>query len=91
MPLPDKLELFPNYPNPFNSGTTFRFSMNRSGYARLLLFDISGRMAACVFERSFECGTYSFNWQATDLSSGVYLAILQTRDASSRQYITLIK
>jgi len=86
-----QLDILSSYPNPFNGATTFRFSLDKSGYVRLLLFDLTGRLADVILEDNLDNGIYTVNWNAGNLPSGVYLALLQTRSQTRTHYITLVK
>lgn len=88
---PSEFKLMPNYPNPFNGTTTFRFSVDKPGFVRLLLFDLTGRLIDVITESVLTPGSYKVNWEVGNLPSGVYLARLQSRSQTSSQIITLIK
>lgn len=69
-------ELFQNYPNPFNSITKIKFSLPQSGveYSNVTLkvFDILGNEVLTIFHGNLSSGEYEFNFNAKDLSSGIY-------------------
>jgi len=86
-----EFKLMPNYPNPFNGVTTFQFSLDRSGYTRILLLDLNGRLVNVIMAQNLSMGSYKLDWDAGTLPSGVYLVILQSGNQSKSQLITLIK
>lgn len=85
----EKLELT-NYPNPFNAATVISFSLPTASDARLRVFDLTGRE---VFHRNLgdmAAGTHRVSLDASTLSSGVYVARLETaRAAVSRKMVLL--
>lgn len=71
--IPSGFSLEQNYPNPFNPSTNFRFSIANSGLAVLKIYDILGREVATLVNEELNPGSYNLHWDATGLSSGVYL------------------
>jgi hypothetical protein len=84
MPLPMQFRLEQNYPNPFNPSTTISFALPSRSFVSLKVFDALGReVAVLVFEELF-AGTYSSQWNAEGLSSGVYFYCLSVRTPSGQ-------
>ncbi|HTO93369.1 MAG TPA: T9SS type A sorting domain-containing protein [Bacteroidota bacterium] len=69
---PPHAALHPNYPNPFNPGTTIRFELATSAMVRLSLPDILGREVALLVSEKNARGGYDIPFEASGLSSGVY-------------------
>lgn len=65
------------YPNPFNPTTQIRFSIPESGSVQLTVHDILGREVAILVNGTFPAGEHQTTFDATNLSSGVYLYRLQ--------------
>jgi hypothetical protein len=84
-------QLHQNYPNPFNSVSNIRFDLAHSDYLKLTVFDITGREVAVLKNGSHPAGTYSVNFDATTLSSGVYFYRLSTPQFSDTKKMILIK
>ena len=70
--------LLGNYPNPFISSTTFKFSLPDAEQVKLSISDISGKQIAVVADKVFETGVHDLIWQNPGLKSGIYLLRLQT-------------
>jgi phosphatidylserine/phosphatidylglycerophosphate/cardiolipin synthase-like enzyme len=70
--LPATFNLEQNYPNPFNPTTRIRFSIPSTGNVRLEVFDILGRTINTLISETMYAGTYSMDWNAAGLPSGVY-------------------
>lgn len=62
-----------NYPNPFNATTTFRFTLPRSGYVTLRVYNALGQEVAVPWEGDRLVGVNEVRWHAAHLASGVYL------------------
>jgi photosystem II stability/assembly factor-like uncharacterized protein len=71
--VPNKFSLFQNYPNPFNPSTTIEFSLPRSSYVTLKVFNLLGQEVATLTGQNFTAGSYSVEWNAKGVASGVYL------------------
>ena len=79
---PKKTELALNYPNPFNSQTTIRFELARSGHVELSIYNTVGQKIKTLVNTTLDGGRYQIVWNGTTdsgryVSSGVYLAHLQ--------------
>ncbi|MCH8494816.1 MAG: T9SS type A sorting domain-containing protein [Balneolales bacterium] len=71
--LPRQLSLSQNYPNPFNPQTTIRYEIPDFSMVRLDVFDVLGRRVARLVDFEQAPGEYSVNFDASRLSSGVYI------------------
>ena len=60
------------YPNPFNPSTTIEYNLPKQSFVTLKLFDLLGREVASLVNEKKEAGNYSVQWDASQLSSGVY-------------------
>ncbi len=61
-----------NYPNPFNPITRIRFSIPKSGIVKIKVYDIIGKEIKTILDEFKQAVTYEFEFNANDLSSGVY-------------------
>ncbi len=66
-----------NYPNPFNPSTTIRFSVSRERPVELTVVDVLGRVVTTLVNRTMPPGTYEAAWDASELPSGMYIAVLR--------------
>jgi hypothetical protein len=71
--------LLQNYPNPFNSTTTISFYLPLRAKASLKVFDLLGRAVATALDDTRSAGTQMVRFDASQLSSGVYLYVLEAR------------
>ena len=94
--LPEEFELFPNYPNPFNSGTTIRFALPESERVRIDVYNIIGQRVATLVDDERTAGYQSIQWDGTGdtghrLSSGVYFYTLKTKDNHLVRKLVMVK
>ena len=82
--------LLQNYPNPFNPSTTFRFNAP-AGYANLTVHNLAGQRVASLVDDNVPAGEHAVVWDAGALTSGIYLARLQTADNVVTQKVVLQK
>ena len=79
--LPRAVALPPNSPNPFRVATTLTIELPAAAQVRLLIFDVSGRAVATVFEGTLEAGSHGLVWdgrtEAGPAAAGVYFGRLE--------------
>jgi len=80
-----------NFPNPFNPSTTISFRMPESGFGRLEIFDITGRLVGILFEGNLMPGSHELIWNASNLPSGVYFAKFSALGFNDVKKIMLLK
>jgi hypothetical protein len=76
--LVNDFELFQNYPNPFNPSTTIEYSISNSSFINLTIYDALGRVVTVLVDEEKSAGTYWLNFNAANLSSGIYIYTLRT-------------
>jgi hypothetical protein len=79
---PDAFHLAQNYPNPFNPSTTIRYALSEAGPVRLEVFDITGRSVSVLVDQSMQAGNHTAVFDASKLSSGIYLYRLTSGNRS---------
>ncbi|MBE2217302.1 MAG: SBBP repeat-containing protein, partial [Ignavibacteria bacterium] len=70
--MPTEFNLTQNYPNPFNPQTMIKFALSVGGVTTLKVYDIAGKEVASMVESDLEAGYHEINFNASELSSGVY-------------------
>lgn len=89
--LPEFVTLEPNYPNPFNSGTTIPFSIPEESLVRLQVFDIQGRLVATLADGVLPAGRYFNRFSSEGLASGVYIYQLVANNESRSGKLLIVK
>lgn len=80
-----------NYPNPFNPTTMVAYSIPVSSEISLTVFNSFGQKIEVLFKRNIKRGSYSFNYNASHLSTGTYFFQLETEAGSQTQKFVLVK
>jgi len=80
-----------NYPNPFNPTTKIKFTISDFGYTTLKIYDILGNEVAVLVDEEKSPGIYSVEFDASTLSSGVYIYTITAGSFSSAKKLVLIK
>jgi uncharacterized protein (TIGR03790 family) len=88
---PLNFDLGQNYPNPFNPSTMITYSIASPQLVRLVLYDITGRVVATLVNSHMDAGTYSVQWNAGAMPSGVYFYKLDAGNFSSVKKLLLQK
>ena len=70
--IPTAFALKQNYPNPFNPTTRFEIQIPESGRVTLSVYNLIGQEVATVVNQVLTPGTHFYNWDASDVASGVY-------------------
>jgi hypothetical protein len=60
------------YPNPFNPVTSIQYAVPSTQYVSLKVYDVLGQEVAVLVNEELKAGTYSVQWDASALASGVY-------------------
>jgi predicted GH43/DUF377 family glycosyl hydrolase len=88
---PDNYVLKQNYPNPFNPTTTIEFDLPKTVQVSLKVFNILGEEVITLVSDRLSAGSYSYDWDASNLASGVYLYRLQAGDYVETRKMVLMK
>lgn len=89
--LPTDFALLQNYPNPFNPVTRLVFEVPRQGQVKISVHDLLGRLVARVADGHFAAGRHQILFDASSLSSGLYLYRMTSGDYQSVRRMTVIK
>ncbi len=89
--LPTKFELQQNYPNPFNPTTVIEFSLANEAMTSLRVYNILGQEVALLVNQNQKPGTYKVNFDASELTSGIYFYQLNSGSMKIVKKMLLIK
>lgn len=88
---PLTFELAQNYPNPFNPSTNIKYSVPESGNIRLSVYNLVGEEVAVLVNGFSQAGFYEVTFDASNLSTGVYLYKLQSANSVQTKKMMLLK
>jgi len=80
-----------NYPNPFNPTTTISFSLSEFSFASLMIYDVLGKKVATLVNSYLEPGRYEKEFNAGELTSGIYFYTLTTKNNIATKKLLLMK
>jgi len=89
--LPQGYAVSQNYPNPFNPTTTIDFSVPKSSFVTLKVYDILGKEIKTLINKEMNSGNFKINFDATGLASGMYVYTLTAGDFTSSKKMVLLK
>lgn len=89
--IPNGYSLDQNYPNPFNPETQIQFSIPEQGTVKLAIYDISGKEVAKLVDADLGAGVYSYRFNASALSSGMYFYRITAGSFTETKKMILIK
>lgn len=84
-------ELSQNYPNPFNPSTTISYTLAERSNVTLKVYDVLGKEVANLVNNSQDAGTYQVNFDASNLSTGLYIYTLNAGNFTSSKKMMLVK
>jgi hypothetical protein len=89
--IPKKFALFQNYPNPFNPTTMIEYNLSKAQMVTLKVYNVLGQEIVTLVNNQQDAGYYRVNFNAEDLTSGVYFYILRTSNFMSIHKMLLLK
>ena len=89
--VPEKFELYNNYPNPFNPSTTIKFDIAKSQFVKLVVYNMLGEQVSSIVNQNLTPGSYSVDFDASSLSSGMYFYRIESQGFAQTRRMVLIK
>ncbi len=89
--LPRDFSLNQNYPNPFNPSTSIKYTLPQNVKVSLKVYDILGKEVATLIDENQNSGVHEFNFNASNLASGMYIYTLRAGDFVSSKKMMLLK
>tara|TARA_R110000868_G_scaffold368227_2_gene631246 strand:- start:18061 stop:19272 length:1212 start_codon:yes stop_codon:yes gene_type:complete len=89
--VPKFITIFQNYPNPFNPTTTINFELPEAGRVRISVYNMLGQEVEVLVDGFLQAGMQAVNFDASGLSSGVYLYRMVTANQTFTKQMVLLK
>ncbi len=89
--LPERLSSLAAYPNPFNTSTRISYILPEPGRVKLVIYNLLGQSVATLVGDNQTAGRHEIVWDADDLTSGVYIAAMETADGADILKIAIVK
>ena len=89
--IPTDYYLHPNFPNPFNPSTTFRFGVPQTSHVTITVYDVLGRQVDTLTDGMIQAGHRQVVWNCRNCTSGVYLVVMSGDGFKIVQKATLIR
>ena len=88
---PAEFNLSQNYPNPFNPSTKINYQLPKTGFVTLKIYDVLGNEVTALVNEEKPAGSYEIEFDATNLSSGIYFYKIQAGDFVETRKMIFIK
>jgi len=89
--IPNEYNLFQNYPNPFNPSTIIKFSLPEATNVTLKIYNTLGQKVGEILNTNLEAGWYSYQWDANNMATGIYIYELRTNKFISVKKMILLR
>jgi len=89
--IPKVFKLYENYPNPFNPVTRIKFDLPDNSSVKLFIYDVTGKLVTELLNTQLTAGSYNVTWNATDVSSGIYMVRIQTEKYTDVKRMIFLK
>jgi hypothetical protein len=89
--VPTSTKLHQNYPNPFNPNTTIRFDLASSEVVKVNVYNYNGQLMNTLANGRMNAGQHTVNFDASNLSAGVYYYTLETENSVQTNKMILVK
>ncbi len=88
---PSNFSLSQNYPNPFNPSTNINFELKKSEKVRIFIYNQLGEEITKLVDREYSAGSHTVNFNAANLSSGVYFYKIEAGSFIQTKKMVLLK
>jgi len=88
---PTEYYLSQNYPNPFNPVTKISFDIPNDAKVKLIVYDLLGREIKSIVNNVLTTGRYTFEFDGSNLASGVYFYRIEAGDFKQVKKMMLVK
>jgi len=89
--IPKEYSISQNYPNPFNPTTKIKFALPENAMTKIIIYDLLGREVETIINKELEAGYYEINFDASNLTNGVYFYKMQVGSFIQTKKMILLK
>ena len=89
--MPKDFKLYHNFPNPFNPVTFIKFDLPYSSFIKIEIFDLLGKKIEVLVNQYLQAGSYMTNWDAFNVSSGVYFYRFESEKFTDIKKMIVVK
>ncbi|MBI5729849.1 MAG: T9SS type A sorting domain-containing protein [Ignavibacteriales bacterium] len=89
--IPDKYGLYQNFPNPFNPTTTINYQLPNDGFVTIKVYDMLSKEVAVLVNENKSAGYYKIDFNASKLTSGVYIYTITANNFIQSKKMLLMK
>lgn len=94
--IPRKSQLHHNFPNPFNPTTKIQYDLSQESFVKLIIFNQRGQVVRTLVDRQMNAGSHFIEWDGRNsvgdlVASGIYLAVMRTKDFTQSRKITFLR
>jgi len=89
--IPNRFDLFQNYPNPFNPSTTIKYQIPENTFVSIKVYNVLGCVISTLVNDMKSAGTYEVRFDASQLTSGIYIYKIQAGEFLQTKKMILIK
>ena len=89
--IPREYSLYQNYPNPFNPITTIRYELPKRSEVQIMIYDLLGRRVTTLVSENQDAGYKSIQWDASNVSSGMYFYQIRAGEFVQTRKMVLLK
>ena len=91
LPIPVKFFVDQNYPNPFNPNTTIHFGLPATTHVKAQVFNLLGQQVTTLYDGLLKAGEHELQFEAGNLTSGVYFYRIQAGNDVLMKQMVLLK
>jgi len=89
--IPSKYALHQNYPNPFNPTTMIQYELPKATNVKITIYNLLGQEVAVLVNEFKPAGSYAINFDASSLSTGLYIYTIRTAEFQQMRKMLLTK
>ena len=89
-------ELHPIFPNPFNSSTSIKYSVAKTGHVKLNIYNVAGQLVRTLVDEQKKVGIHTVHWDGKDpkgkpLPNGIYFCQLRSENKVETRKVTILR